>query len=439
MRPLPILWLVWLLSVLLPAGALAQSQALVLPPITGREGATPIVVVPFAWQSAAAQDPVNEMASIIRSNLNRSGQFRSLDLDRIIERPSRLDEVRWDIWRQQKQNYLVVGRVLDNPDATQRVEFQLANVLTGEQMLSLALQSRRGDERAVAHQISDLIYEKITGIRGAFWTRIAYVTATGLGNNIRYRLVVADSDGFNPQNIVQSNEPLMSPAWSPDGRRLAYVSFERGNSAIYIQEISTGARRLVSSFKGINGAPAFSPDGNRLAMALSRTGNPEITVLDLTTNQFTQVTRNLAIDTEPVWLPDGRDLLFTSDRGGRPQIYRVSAAGGDATRVSFQGDYNARVSVSADGQRWAMVQGNRNVYRIAVVDRRLGDTARVITDGRLDESPTFAPNGSMILYASREGTRGVLYAVSADGRVKQRLAYAEGDVREPSWSPFRQR
>jgi TolB protein len=438
MRPILILWLA-VLGLLLPGLVPAQSQALVLPPITGREGATPIVIVPFAWQSASPQDPANDMASIIRSNLNRSGQFRALDLDRIVERPSQLDQVRWDIWRQQRQNYLVVGRVLDNPDATQRVEFQLANVLTGEQMLSLALQSRRGEERSVAHQISDLIYEKITGIRGAFWTRIAYVTATGLGNSIRYRLVVADSDGFNPQNIVQSNEPLMSPAWSPDGRRLAYVSFERGNSAIYIQEIATGARRLVSSFKGINGAPAFSPDGNRLAMALSRTGNPEITILDLATNQFTQVTRNLAIDTEPVWLPDGRELLFTSDRGGRPQIYRVSADGGDATRVSFQGEYNARISVSADGQRWAMVQGNRNVYRIAVIDRQLGDTARIITDGRLDESPTFAPNGSMILYASREGIRGVLYAISSDGRVKQRLAYADGDVREPSWSPFRQR
>jgi TolB protein len=439
MRPLLSYCFIWLLALFLPAAALAQSQALVLPPIIGREGATPIVVVPFAWQSASTQDPANDMASIIRSNLNRSGQFRSLDLDRIVERPSQLEQVRWDIWRQQRQNYLVVGRVLDNPDATQRVEFQLANVVTGEQMLSLALQSRRGEERSVAHQISDLIYEKITGVRGAFWTRIAYVTATGLGNNIRYRLVVADSDGFNPQNIVQSNEPLMSPAWSPDGRRLAYVSFERGNSAIYIQEIATGARRLVSSFKGINGAPAFSPDGNQLAMALSRTGNPEITILDLTTNQFTQVTRNLAIDTEPVWLPDGRELLFTSDRGGRPQIYRVSAAGGEAARVSFQGDYNARISVSADGQRWAMVQGNRNVYRIAVADRRLGDTAKIITDGRLDESPSFAPNGSMILYASREGVRGVLYAVSSDGRVKQRLAYADGDVREPAWSPFRQR
>lgn len=438
MRSVLTLWLA-LLGMLLSGQVMAQSQALVLPPITGREGATPIVIVPFGWQSASPQDPANDMASIIRSNLNRSGQFRSLDLDRIVERPTQLDQVRWDLWRQQRQNYLVVGRVLDNPDATQRVEFQLANVLTGEQMLSLALQSRRGEERSVAHQISDLIYEKITGIRGAFWTRIAYVTATGLGNSIRYRLVVADSDGFNPQNIVQSNEPLMSPAWSPDGRRLAYVSFERGNSAIYIQEIATGARRLVSSFKGINGAPAFSPDGNRLALALSRTGNPEITILDLATNQFTQLTRNLAIDTEPVWMPDGRELLFTSDRGGRPQIYRVSADGGDAARVSFQGEYNARVSVSADGQRWAMVQGNRNVYRIAVIDRKLGDSARIITDGRLDESPTFAPNGSMILYASREGVRGVLYAVSADGRVKQRLAYADGDVREPSWSPFRQR
>lgn len=417
----------------------AQSQALVLPEIAGRAGAIPIAVVPFDWRSANPESDVNNIATVLRSDFNRSGQFRALERDRVIETPSSSADIRFDTWRQMKQNYVVVGRVLDNPDGTMRVEFELANVVNQDIMLRLAIQARRGDERAVAHQIADLIYEKITGIRGAFWTRIAYVTATGVGQKTRYRMVVADSDGFNPQNLVQSDEPLLSPSWSPDGKRLAYVSFERGNSAIYIQEIGTGARRLVSSFKGINGAPAFSPDGTKLAMALSRTGNPEITILDLTTNQYSQITKHFAIDTEPAWLPSGTELLFTSDRGGRPQIYKVGIGGGEATRVSFTGDYNARVTVTADGKKWAMVQGNSNVYRIAVVDKSLGDQARIITDSRLDESPSFAPNGSMVLYASREGGRGVLYAASADGVVKQRLAYSDGDVREPAWSPFRQR
>jgi TolB protein len=305
-------------------------------------------------------------------------------------------------------------------------------------LLGLAITGQRTGLRDVAHQIADLVYEKVTGVRGAFWTRVAYITSTGLGNNIQYALMVADSDGVNPQTVVHSHEPLLGPAWSPDSRKLAYVSFERGNSSIYIQEIVTGSREVVSSNKGINGAPAFSPDGNRLALTLSYGGNPDIYIMDLAGRHTSQITKHFAIDTEATWMPDGQSLVFTSDRSGKPQIYLATAGGGDPTRITFQGEYNASPSVSYDGKRIAMVQGSGNVYRIAVLDRTTGES-KEISPGNLDEHPSFAPNGSMILYAATEGTRGVLYAVSADGRVRQRLVLADGDVREVAWSPYRQR
>ena len=267
------------------------------------------------------------------------------------------------------------------------------------------------------------------------------MTASGLGQGIEYRLMVADSDGFNPQTLVRSREPLLSPAWSPDGKRIAYVSFQKGSSAVYIVELATGvgATEPVSSAKGINGAPAFSPDGSKLALTLSKSGNPEIYVMDIASRSLQQITNHYGIDTEAVWLPDGQGLLFTSDRGGKPQIYQVAASGGDAKRISFTGEYNARASVSFDGKKIAMAQGGGNVYRIAVFDRSFGGTGRwqTLTPGNLDESPSFAPNASMILYATKEGRRGVLYAVSADGRVRQRLVLTDGDVREPAWSPYR--
>jgi len=264
------------------------------------------------------------------------------------------------------------------------------------------------------------------------------VTSKGSGDGASFDLMVADSDGFNPQNVVHSRQPLMSPAWSPDGRKLAYVSFERGNSSIYIQEIATGSREVVSANKGINGAPAFSPDGTRLALALSNGINPDIYVMDLGSRHSTQITKHFAIDTEPVWTPDGQNLIFTSDRSGKAQIYQAPATGGDATRITFQGESNARASVSYDGKKIAVAQGNGNVYRIAVLDRATGE-AKPVSVGNLDESPSFAPNASMILYAATEGPRGVLYAVSANGLVRQRLVLADGDVREPAWSPYRQR
>jgi len=400
----------------------------------------PIAVIPFEYLGMSVA-PDTDLAAVVRADLNRSGQFRTLADADLVEKPIRAQEINFATWRLLKQDFILLGRILDSPDGGYRSEFELFDVARQERVLGLSLDGRPQAMRDVAHQIADLVYEKILGVRGAFWTRIAYVTATGIGPGTQYALMVADADGFNPQVVVRSREPLLSPAWSPDGRRLAYVSFERGNSAIYIQEISTGARELVASHRGINGAPAFSPDGTRLALTLSRTGNPEIYVMDLASKALTQITQHWSIDTEPAWTPDSQRLMYTSDRGGKPQIYEVSAGGGDPLRVTFNGDYNARATISWDGKKVAMAQGSGNVYRIAVMDRSFGGLGRWqnLSPGNLDESPSFAPNASMLIYAAREGQRGVLYAVSADARVRQRLVFADGDVREPAWSPFRQR
>jgi TolB protein len=423
---------------LFAAPLLAAAQVLDAGTVIGREGALPIAVVPMPYQGVGTP-PETDVAAVIRADLNRSGEFRSLAEASIVERPTRGSEIRYPTWQLLKQDFVVVGRVLDTGDGGYRAEYELYDIAKQERLLGLALSGRGKGMRDVAHQIADQIYEKILGVRGAFWTRIAYVTATGVGPQIRYALMVADSDGFNPQPVTRSGEPLLSPAWSPDGRRIAYVSFERGNSTIYVQEIATGAREVVASFKGINGAPAFSPDGTRLAMTLSKSGNPEIYVMDLATKGLTQVTNHFGIDTEAVWTPDG-NLVFTSDRAGKPQLYQVPASGGDASRLSFSGDSNARASISFDGKKIAAAQGNGNVYRISVLDRSFGGGRwQTLSPGSLDESPSFAPNASMLLYAAKEGRRGVLWAVSADGHVRQRLVLADGDVREPAWSPYRQR
>lgn len=411
--------------------------------VDGVAAALPIAVVDLEYLGTGTP-PDTDIASVIRADLNRSGQFRTLPTADLVEKPRSMAEVNFATWRLLKQEFLVVGRVLDNPEGGYRVEFQLLDVAKQGHMIGqagMAMSGRAGSMRDVAHQISDQIYEAILKVRGAFWTRMAYVTASGLGRDIQYSLMVADSDGVNPQTVVRSREPLLSPAWSPDGRRLAYVSFERGNSSIYIQEIATGAREVIASYRGINGAPSFSPDGTRLALTLSRSGNPEIYVMDLGSKALTQITRHWGIDTEAVWSHDGSEIYFTSDRSGKPQIYRAPASGGEAQRVTFQGEYNARVTICCESKKMAVAQGSGNVYRIAVLDKSLSEAGQydVLSPGNLDESPSFAPNGSMVLYAAREGRRGVLYAVSADGRVRQRLVLADGDVREPAWSPFRQR
>ena len=439
MKKIFALLLPMLLLVVWSSGARAQGS-LQISIEEGNAAALPIAVVPFDYLGAQVA-PDTDLAAVVRADLDRSGAFRTLADRDIVERPIRGSDVNFGTWRMLKQEFLLVGRVIDSPEGGYRTEFELFDVAKQQSLLAVALIGRSGNMRDVAHQVADQVYEKILGVRGAFWTRIAYITANGSGRNIAYALMVADADGYNPQTVVRSREPLLSPTWSPDGRKLAYVSFERGNSSIYIQDIATGSREVVASFRGINGAPAFSPDGTRLALTLSRTGNPEIYVMDLASKNLTQITRHWGIDTEPTWNPKGTTILFTSDRGGKPQIYEVSASGGEAQRVTYKGQYNARASIVGDGMKIAMAQGDGNVYRIAVLDRSFGGggEVKILSPGNLDESPSFAPNGSMVLYASREGRRGVLYAVSADARVRQRLVLADGDVREPAWSPFRQR
>jgi len=411
----------------------AQAQ-LEIEIISGNPSALPIAIVPFEWRDPSPP-PITSVDEIISGDLYRSGMFDPMEVADMAEKPVDEEAIRFGTWRLLKVDYIVIGKVR-RPASGEGHEliYQLFDVHTQEQLLSRITTVGPGDLRFGAHRVADAIYEALTGIPGAFSTRIAYVTAAGIGNGIRYELVVADADGFGPQSIVGSPEPLLSPAWSPDGRKLAYVSFEQGNSAIYIQDVASGARELISSGPGINGAPAFSPDGSRLALTLSRTGNPEIHLRDMATGRTEQLTQHWSIDTEPVWSPDGRYIYFTSDRGGRPQIYRVPAGGGNPERVTLEGDYNARASIAPDGRKIAVAQGRGNEYRIAVWDIET-ERFTILTPGKLDESPSFAPNGSMILYATREGERGVLSAVSADGNVRQRLILSEGDVREPAWSP----
>ncbi len=415
------------------AAPLAQAQ-LQIEIISGNASALPIAIVPFNWEEASPP-PVDSVDQIVSNDLYRSGLFKPLNRDDIIEFPHEEADIRFGTWRLLKSDYIVIGKVRDAPGGSgHELIYQLFDVHTQELLLSQITTVGEGDLRFGAHRVADAIYEALTGIPGAFATRIAYITSVGLGTDQRYELVVADADGYGPQSVVGSPEPLLSPAWSPDGRKLAYVSFEKGNSAIYMQDVATGARELVSSGKGINGAPAFSPDGKRMALTLSRSGNPEIYVRDMDTGRETQLTQHWAIDTEANWSPDGRTIYFTSDRGGKPQIYSIPASGGSPERVTLSGDYNARANISPDGKKLAVAQGKGNEYRIALWDFA---SARftVLTPGKLDESPSFAPNGSMVLYATREGARGVLAAVSADGNVRQKLVLSEGDVREPAWSP----
>lgn len=431
----PLSWLAALLALLLPFSAAAQGLEVDI--VGGKAAALPIVVVPMPYQGAGSA-PQTDIAKVIRDDLNRSGQFRGLPVEQIADKPSRGSEINYPTWRAINQDYIVVGRVLDGGAGAYRIEYELFDVAKQQRLDGFAYTARTNAVRDAAHQIADKIYERILGVRGAFFTRIAYVTANGTGRSADYVLKIADSDGFNPQPVVRSPEPLLSPSWSPDGNRLAYVSFEGGNSSIYIQNISSGSRELVAKFRGINGAPSFSPDGRRLALTLSRSGNPEIYTMDLGSRALTQLTNHFGIDTEPTWSADGSKIYFTSDRGGRPQIYQVSSSGGGATRVTFQGSYNATPSVSSDGKKIAVAQGAGNTYRIAMMDSSLG-AARwsTLSPGSLDESPTFAPNGAMIIYAAREGRRGVLYSVSADARVRERVVLDDGDVREPAWGPYR--
>jgi TolB protein len=398
----------------------------------GVEDAVPIAVVPFGGQGEGA---TTDLAAVIAADLQRSGRFAPLERRDMIPRPTSADEVRFEDWRLLKSDFLVIGRVA--PESGQyAVDYQLFNVATAQSLLEERLLTNERGLRNAAHRIADRIYERLTGVRGAFATRIAYVAVDGDPPEQRYRMVVADADGYGARTIAQSTLPLMSPAWSPDARSLAYVSFEGGTAAVFVQELASGARRRVSARAGVNGAPAWSPDGRSLALTLSRDGNLDIYVLDLATQALTRVTSDEAIDTEAEWAADGRTLYFTSDRAGRPQIYRVALDDARrAERVTFTGNYNARPRLSPDGRSLALVTLDRGGYRIGVFDLQ-NRALRVLTNAREDESPSFAPNGATLIYATQDGRRGTLATASSDGRFQQRLSADQGDLREPAWSPY---
>lgn len=398
----------------------------------GVENALPIAVVPFAWNQSAATPP-EDVAQVIRQDLARSGRFNAISPNEMPSQPSSFDQINFSDWRRIGMENVVVGGVKLQNDGTYEVTFRLVDVYRGTQIAGYSIRTRKEQLRYTAHQVADIIYEKLTGTRGAFATRIAYITVSGKGENKTHRLEIADADGYNPQVLLKSDQPLLSPRWSPDGRRIAYVSFEGKNSAVYVQNVYSGQRRVVASHSGINSAPAWSPDGRKLALTLSKDGNPEIYLLHLENDLLQRVTNNGAIDTEAAWAPDGKTIYFTSDRGGSPQIYRTSMSG-PVERVTFEGSYNARPALSPDGKQLATVRGGDG-YQIAIKDLK-SDRTQVLTDGQLDESPSFAPNGSMIIYATTLGQNGVLAAVSADGQVTQRLEATRGDVREPDWGPF---
>jgi len=425
------------LALLITSITSVTHAALTIEITKGVEGAAPIAVVPFGWDGSAP--PPEDVSAIIANDLRRSGRFAPLPDQDLIARPHDGTQVKYADWRILNAENLLVGRVRSMGPNAFIVQFQLFDVFKGVQLAGYSFPANRANLRSTAHHVADLVYETLTGQPGAFDTRIAYIVALPQGSNDaeRYQLKVADSDGHNPQIALRSAQPIMSPSWSPDGKRLAYVSFESKHPEVFIQDMNTSQRRSVSKLPGINGAPAWSPDGKKLALTLSHKGNPDIYVLDLASGKRRQLTRSFAIDTEPTWTPDGKQVAFTSDRGGRPQIYQVSASGGRPKRLTFEGDNNARPDFSPDGKQLIFINEHQNRSRVAIMDLGSG-LMRILTDGRLDESPGFAPNGSMLLYATREGRRGVLKAVSADGRVNQRLASGEGDVREPAWSPFKQ-
>ena len=396
---------------------------------------TPIAVVPFGFDGQTAEAPL-DVAAVIAADLERSGRFAPTERQNMLQTPTTGVEVDFDDWSILGIEALVVGRVTQTGDNAYNLQFQLFDVFGREQLVGYRMPASRGTMRQAAHRLADMIFEKLTDIKGVFATRVAYVTVEGQADSRLYSLVVADADGENERIIMQSPDPIMSPAWSPDSRRIAYVSFEDSVSSVFVQTLRTGNRVKVSSRPGINGAPAFSPDGRQLVLTLGGAdGNLDIHVLDLADRQLKRLTTNRAIDTEGSWSPDGRYIYFTSDRSGGPQVYRVAVAGGSPERVTFEGSYNARPRLSPDGTKLAMVHLDRGNYRIAVMDVASQDLL-VLSAGRQDESPSFAPNSDTLIYATREARNGVLETVTADGLVRQQLASGSGDVREPVWSPF---
>jgi TolB protein len=416
-------------------GFCASARAELVIDITkGITDPVPVAVVPFARSVPA--DGGLDVAAVVQRDLESSGRFRGVDRAAMPAQPSRSGDVDAVRWRAARSDYVVVGRVAAS-GANVTLNFELVNVLTGQVQLSESVTVPQTSIRNGAHRVADRIFEKLTGVRGAFATRIAYISQDGQPPALLYQLMIADADGENARVAVKSEHPIMSPAWSADGEWLAYVSFENHASSVFVQRIRTGERRQVSARVGHNGAPAFSPDGKQLALALGGSrGNLEIYVLDLATQNLVRITDDPAMDTEPAWSPDGQTIYFNSDRGGAPQIYAVAPrAGASARRVSFDTPYAARPRVSPDGKLLALMIQEGNSSRVAVIDLASGQLTP-LSRGPLDESPSFSPNGATLIYAGRERGQGVLATVSIDGQVTLRLKSDQGEVREPVWGPF---
>ncbi|WP_371923695.1 Tol-Pal system beta propeller repeat protein TolB [Pseudomonas sp. URMO17WK12:I2] len=413
--------------------AIAQEKNILVS--SGADRAIPIAVVPFGWQGGNVLP--EDISTIVGNDLRNSGVFEPIPRQNMISLPTQGSEVIYRDWKALGAQYVLVGNIVPN-GARLQVQFALFNVATEQQVLTGTVGGGTDQLRDMAHHIADQSFEKLTGVKGAFSTRMLYVTAERFGvNNTRYTLQRSDYDGARAVTLLQSREPILSPSFASDGKRIAYVSFEQKRPRIFVQHIDTGRREQVTNFEGLNGAPAWSPDGTKLAFTLSRDGNPEIYVMDMGSRNLRRITNNSAIDTEPFWGKDGQTIYFTSDRSGKPQIYKTNINSGAVDRVTFVGNYNANPKLSADEKTLVMIhrQDGYTVFKVAAQDLERGNL-RILSDTSLDESPTVAPNGTMVIYATRQQGRGVLMLASTNGRVRLPLPTAQGEVREPSWSPF---
>ena len=387
----------------------------------------PVAVMPFKGEDALKQ----KVSAIVLADLERSGQFRGIDTAGFQYDESTDPE--FTVWRQKNSDALLAGSVSRLADGRFDVRIHLWDVVRGQDLGAFGTIVVAADLRLAAHHIADYVYEKLTGDKGVFSTRIAYVTKRGQNFN----LWVADADGESPQSALNSAEPIISPAWSPNGNQLAYVSFEARKPTIYVHEVATGKRRLVANFKGSNSAPAWSPDGRYLAVTLSRDGGSQLYLLDLSApgSEPRRITQSNSIDTEPIFTADGTSILFVSDRGGSPQIYRVALNGGNPERVTFTGTYNISPSLSPDGRWLAFISRVNGAFKLYVMEMASGN-ATAITDTTSDEKPSFSPNGRLLIYATQTDGKEALMTTTLDGRIKARLAGQTGDIREPNWGPF---